>query len=242
MRRVWISACVGIASMIVVSANASASGLSITDLYKKVQCSIKSDPSYPLVYSMLKDKWVTISPEWGTLMDVTVDTNNNYIQMIEMGGDGSYEMQLSMIADSDEDGQILIESDSNFVLDYPSYTTLSIYRYTPESGITLLEKGVNRLRVEDFMPEEISSRDRAILNQLETSIYYRLPKQGHEVDAILAIRAELDSPSLKKGKIYKYYQKNLKKKIYKNIKLLWRDNSLKVGPKSRETTYDFKHK
>ena len=87
------------------------------------------------------------------------------------------------------------------------------------------------------MPKTTSMKDLRMLEEVRPNIYYKLPRKGTYIHALLVIKENGPSnekTSKKRKKALRYYNQNLKGKIFRNIELSWEDYKFKIREKSRK--------
>jgi len=226
---------------------------SIVDIYSMAQKASVAKLDYPIYHQMTeKEKWVSITTAWNTFIDATVDIKNNYIYILDEGtGGGSFTTQAALWRD-EVGTPLLIVSENVYDESFPERTHLKAFRYQPISGyarslgIKLVSPPIRRLSLFDFVPEGMHMKDLRILDQIQTTIFYKLPRKGTSIHALLIVKDELQYQSILKDcyydkktceklkKAYRYYYKNLKGKIYRDIELRWNGDEFKVKEKSRK--------
>ena len=226
---------------------------SITDIYKMAQQVSVSNLNYPLYYQRLKkEKWVSITTAWNTFINATVDEKNNYIYILDEGtGGGSFSTQASMWRD-DMGPLLLIVSENGYDFTFPERSFLKAFQYIPMSDdrasqdIKLVSSPMPELSLLDFATEEMSARDLRIMKKVRSTIFYKLPRNGTSIHALLIIEDEFKDQSIlkecdydkktceEKRKAYRHYYQNLKGKIYRDIELKWQDYQFSIGKKSQK--------
>ena len=225
---------------------------SIIDIYTMAQQSAITNLNYPLYHQMLKkDKWVSVTTAWNTFIDATVDDNNNYIYILDEGtGGGSFSTQAALWRD-DVGALMLIIAENNYDERFPERSFLKAFQYMPISGdttslgIRLIPPPVQELSLLDFISGEMNSKDLQVLKEIHPTIYYKLPRKGTSIHALLVVDDELQTLSIlkkcynskkvceKKRKAYRYYYQYLKGKIYRDIELEWDDYQFIIKTKSK---------
>ncbi len=226
---------------------------SIAEIYNRVQKSNTSDLEYPIYHHTLKkSKWASITTAWDTFIKATVDNKNNYIFINDEGtGGGSFATQAALWKYR-SGAFLLIVSENGFDPQFFEPSVLKAYQYFPKSGkraspaIKRISPPLKKLSLRDFMPKIMSKKDLRILKQIKPSIFYKLPRKGTTIHALLIVRDEYQDGSIlkdcyydektckKKKSLYRYYHKRLKGKIYRNIELAWDGYQFKIKQKSRK--------
>ena len=208
--------------------------------------------NYPIYHQTMKeDKWVSITPSWNTFIDATVDEKNNYIYILDEGtGGGSFSTQAALWRD-DIGALILVVAENTYNERFPEKSFLKAFQYMPISGdttslgIRLISPPIQELSLLDFISGEMSSKDLQVLREIGPTIFYKLPRKGTSIHALLVIDDELQALSIlkecydskkvceKKKKAYRHYYQNLKGKIYRDIELGWNDYRFVIKTKSR---------
>ncbi len=228
-------------------------GWSITDIYKMAQQATISNLDYPLYYQRLeKEKWVSITPAWNTFIDATVDGKNSYIYILDEGtGGGSFSTQAALWR-NDAGALVLVIAENTYDEIFPERSFLKAFQYTPVSAdsisqdIRLVSPPMPKLTLLDFATEGMSARDLHMMKKVRSTIFYKLPRNGTSIHALLIIEDELKDQSIlkecyydkktceEKRKAYRYYYQKLKGKIYRDIELKWQDYQFAIGKKSRK--------
>jgi hypothetical protein len=215
-----------------------------------------SNLDYPLYHQRVKkDKWVSITTAWNTFINATVDEENHYIYILDEGtGGGSFSTQAALWKD-DIGTLLLIVSENTYDEEFPEKSFLKAFQYMPiyvetaSLGIKLISPPIQNISLLDFLPVGMSIKDLHILEQISTTIFYKLPRKGTSIHALLIVKDEFQDQSIltecyydkktcnKMKKAYQYYYQNLKGKIYRNIELIWDNNQFTIRKKTqREPT------
>lgn len=221
---------------------------SIVDIYSMVQKEGVTNLNFPLYHQTLKeDKWVSITTDWGTYIDATVDEKNGYIYILDEGtGGGSSITQAALWQDKVGDILLIVAEHSYDGTLERSF--LKAFAYTPMSGaaISLVAPPIPKLSLLDFASEAISTKDLRTLQKMQPTIHYRLPRKGTSIHALLMISDTFQKQSAQKEcyyekkvcvemkRLYRYYEENLKGKIYRDIELGWSGYEFAIKRKSRQ--------
>ncbi len=212
-----------------------------------------SNLDYPLYYQRLeKEKWVSITTAWNTFIDATVDEKNNYIYILDEGtGGGSFSTQAAMWRD-DAGPLVLIVAENTYDEIFPERSFLKAFQYIPMSDdrasqdIKLVSPPMPKLSLLDFVTEGMSTRDLHMMKKVRSTIFYKLPRNGTSIHALLIIEDEFKDQSIlkecyydkktceEKRKAYRYYYQKLKGKIYRDIELKWQEYQFKIEKKSQK--------
>ena len=212
---------------------------SIVDIYSMAQQATVSNLNHPIYRQTLKkDKWVSTTPAWNIFIDAIVDEKNDYIYILDEGtGGGSLSTQAAMWRDG-AGGILLIVSENIHDFTLQERSLLKAFQYTPTSlGIKLVTPPIQKVSLLDFMPKTMSMKDLRILEKIRPNIYYKLPRKGTSIHALLVIKEKgpyNEKISKEREKALRYYHHNLKGKIFRNIELAWEDNRFKIRKKSRK--------
>ncbi len=224
----------------------------ISDIYMLAQQATVTNLNYPVYHQEMKeDKWVSITPAWNTFIDATVDEKNSYIYILDEGtGGGSFSTQAALWRD-DAGPLVLMVAENAYDEVFPERSFLKAFQYMPISGdvtslgIRSILPPLQELSLLDFISEEMSSKDLQVLREIGPTIFYKLPRKGTSIHALLVVSDELQAVSIlkecynskkvceKKRKTYRHYYQNLKGKIYRDIELGWDDYHFVIKAKSR---------
>ena len=226
---------------------------SIVDIYQMAQQVAATNLNYPIYHQISnEDKWASVTTAWNTFIDATVDEKNSYIYILDEGtGGGSFSTQSAMWRD-DTGGILLLVSENGYEFTFPERSFIKAFEYMPISGystslgIRLVSPPMPKLSLLDFSIEDISVKDLRALNNVRSTIFYKLPRKGTSIHALLVLEDEIKNQSIlkdcyyekkicdEKQKTYRYYLKNLKGKIYRDIELKWQEYQFVIGKKSRK--------
>lgn len=217
---------------------------SIVDIYSMAQQASVSNLNNPVYHQTLKkDKWVSTTAAWNIFIDAIVDEKNDYIYILDEGtGGGSLSTQVAMWRD-DRGDLLLIVSENIHDFSFQERSFLKAFQYMPVSGarttlgIRLVPPPIQQVSLLDFMPKTMSMRDLRMLEKVHPTIYYKLPRKGTSIHALLLIEEEChyDEKTCKeRKKVLRYYYQNLKGEIFRNVELVWEDYRFKIKTKSRK--------
>jgi len=128
-----------------------------------------------------------------------VDEKNNYIYILDEGtGGGSLSTQAAMWRDN-AGSTLLIVSESIHDFSFQERSFLKAFELMPQSlGIRLVRPPVQKVSLLDFMPKTMSIRDLRMLERVRPTIYYKLPRKGTSIHALLVVRDEIENKSILK--------------------------------------------
>jgi len=133
---------------------------------------------------------------------------------------------------------LLIVSENIHDFSFQERSFLKAFELTPQSlGIRLVSPPIQKVSLLDFMPKAMSMKDLRMLERVHPTIYYKLPRKGTSIHALLVINEKgpyNEKISKERVKALRYYHRNLKEKIYRNIELVWEDYRFKIRKKSRK--------
>ncbi len=226
----------------------------IADIYSMAQQATVTNLDYPIYHQTMKeDKWVSITTAWNDFIDATVDIKNSALYILDEGtGGGSFSTQAALWRD-DTGSFLLIVAENGYDFTFPEKSVLKAFQYIPipgrssSLGIQLISPPLPDLSLLDFMPEGMSMKDLHILAKTQPTIFYKLPREGSSIHALLVVKDDLEEESIlkrcyydkktciEKEKIYRYYYQHLKGKIYRDIELSWKEYRFEITKKSRKT-------